>query len=47
MPKRVAMNISFPTEEEKEAAVEKAKERDTTVSGLVAKYFRKLPRKDK
>lgn len=41
------MNISFLTEEDKADAQAKADERNTTVSVLVQKYFKKLPRLSK
>ena len=48
MPRtRIPLNISFPSEEEKDEAVAKAKERKTSVSELVQKYFRRLPRLSK
>lgn len=43
--KRIPMNISFPSQEEKDAAIEKARERRKTVSLLVQEFFRRLPSK--
>jgi hypothetical protein len=41
--KRVPMNISFPSEEEKQAAIKKAAQRKRSVSEQVQLHFRKLP----
>lgn len=44
MPRtRVPLNISFPTEEEKQEAISKARERKKSVSEIVQSYFRRLP----
>lgn len=45
MPRdRIPMNISFPTEKEKQDAIDKADERDKSVSEMVQAWFRRLPR---
>ena len=40
---RVPLNISFLNQQDKQDALDKAKERMTTVSALVQRYFKKLP----
>ena len=42
MRTRVPLNISFPSQKEKEEAIAKARKRKKTVSVLVQEYFRRL-----
>lgn len=47
MVKRVPLNISVPTQEEKEEIVQKARSRGESISEIVVAHFRRLQLKKK